>query len=138
MVETLTLTLLTPERKLVDRRPALDLLLPGSEGQIQILRDHAPLIGTLETGLFEVHLQDGSSLSGVISSGFIQIANNDVLVMADTLELKEEIDVSRARQAQEKAENTLKEAELTEATFKKYQLKLQRALVRQNVAAGQI
>ena len=55
--------------------------------------------------------------------------------MAETIELRKEIDVERAKRAQKIAEDILRDAELDEHRFRKYQLKLQRSLIRQQVAA---
>ena len=129
----LKLTVLSPERRLLDQVDVDSITLTGSEGQIQILPGHAPLIGTLETGIFSYKVPAEGEGVGVISSGFFEIKNDKINLMAETLELKGEIDVSRARLAQQKAEAMLKEAALDESQFKKYQLKLQRALIRQHV-----
>jgi F-type H+-transporting ATPase subunit epsilon len=128
------LTILSPERRLLDRAEVDWVTLPGSEGQIQILPGHAAMIGTLQTGIFSYQETRGPESSGVISSGFFEVAGDDVTVTAETLELKGEIDVNRAKAAQAKAEAGLQAADLDEHRFKKYQLKLQRALIRQHFA----
>jgi F-type H+-transporting ATPase subunit epsilon len=133
VAETLKLNIITPERRLVDNLDAKIVTLTGSEGVIQILPGHVPMIGTLDTGVFAYEAKNGSSGTGVISSGFFEINEDVINVMAETLELPEEIDVARARAAQQKAEAALKEANLDEHAFKKFQLKLQRALIRQQV-----
>jgi F-type H+-transporting ATPase subunit epsilon len=128
--EKLRLTLLSPERRLLEGATVDSLLLTGSEGQIEILPGHA-----LETGFFNYKVPgDSSNHGGVISSGFFEVHDNKVVVMAETLELKGEINVERARKAQGLAEQTLKEAALDPDKFNKYQLKLQRSLIRQQVA----
>lgn len=127
------LTVLTPERKLLDRVEVESVTIPGSEGQIQILPDHAPMIGTMETGVFAFLAKGSPEQQGVISTGFFEVAGHQVTLMAETLELKQEIDLTRARAAQTKAETALQEADLDEHKFKKYQLKLQRALIRQQL-----
>jgi F-type H+-transporting ATPase subunit epsilon len=137
MSEGLLLTILSPERRLVENLRVQEVTLPGSEGQIQILPGHAAMIGTLETGIFNYQGEGGTAVSGVISSGFFEVKDEKISVMAETLELKKEIDVNRALKAQKLAEETLSEADLDEHKFKKYQLKLQRALVRQRIGAGE-
>jgi F-type H+-transporting ATPase subunit epsilon len=131
----LQLTILSPERRLLENVVADELTLTGSEGQIQVLPGHAPMISTLETGTFKVRHGDGTETGGVISSGFFEVRDDKVTLLAETLELRGEIDVSRARKAQQEAEDMLKQAELDENSFKKYQLKLERALIRQQYAS---
>jgi F-type H+-transporting ATPase subunit epsilon len=137
MSGSLTLSVLSPERKLVQQVAVKQVVLPGSEGQIEILPGHAAMVGTLETGLFRFELETGGSTLGVISSGFFEVqSGGQVQVLAETLELDREIDVARARKAQQLAEETLREADLDPHRFNKYQLKLQRALVRQRIGMG--
>lgn len=130
---SLKLTILSPERKLLENASAEEVTLFGSEGQIQILPGHAPMIGTLETGVFSYRAAGAPEVSGVISHGFFEVKDDKVRVMAETLELKSEIDVPRAKKAQKLAEDALRDANLDPSQFNKYQLKLQRALVRQQL-----
>jgi F-type H+-transporting ATPase subunit epsilon len=131
----LKLTVLAPERKLLENFAVEEVTLFSSEGEIQILPGYAPIVGTLETGVFKYVGTDGSKATGVISSGFYDVKDDVVNVLAETIELAGEIDVDRAKRAQKLAEDNLKAAELTEQSFKKYQLKLERALIRQQASA---
>jgi len=107
------------------------VMVNGSEGMIQILPGHAAILGVLYTGLFAYKVPGSQETRGVISTGFFEVKDDTVMVIAQTLELRDEIDVPRAKKAQQLAEEALKDAALDEAKFKKYQLKLQRALIRQ-------
>jgi F-type H+-transporting ATPase subunit epsilon len=129
----LKLSILSPERRLIESVMVEEVTLTGSEGQIQILPGHAPMIGILQTGVFNYLVRGKDPVYGVISSGFFEIKDDEVIVLAETLELKNEIDVDRAKKAQQLAEQTLQAADLNEHHFKKYQLKLQRSIVRQNL-----
>jgi F-type H+-transporting ATPase subunit epsilon len=111
-----------------------EVTLPGSEGQIQILEGHAPMIGTLETGIFHYRSVEGNLHAGMVSEGFFEVKNDTVSVMAEHLELKGEINLEQAKKAQYEAEEALKAADLDEHHFKEYQGKLQRALIRQQLA----
>ncbi|MBI3535584.1 MAG: ATP synthase F1 subunit epsilon [Deltaproteobacteria bacterium] len=133
MTETLKLTILTPERRLLSNFDVDSVTVTGSEGQIQILPGHASMLGVLETGLFSYQQQRQEMVSGFISTGFFEVNDNQVTLTCETLELQNEIDHNRARQAQLKAEKILQEASLESSQFKKYQLKLQRALIRQQL-----
>ncbi|HLE00118.1 MAG TPA: ATP synthase F1 subunit epsilon [Bdellovibrionota bacterium] len=130
---SLKLTILSPERKLLESLPVDEITLVGSEGQIEILPGHAAMIGTLETGIFSYRASEGREAKGMISSGFFEVRDDVVVVMAETLELQGEIDVERAKRAQKAAEEALGDADLDEQRFRKYQLKLQRALIRQQL-----
>lgn len=134
MAETLKLTILSPERKLLEGTQVQSITLPTSEGEIQVLPGHAAIIGTLHTGVFSYQSASGEEALGVISSGFYEVKDDVVNVMAETVELKSELDLIRARTAQQKAEAALQDPNLEQGNFRKYQLKLQRALIRQQAA----
>lgn len=131
----MNLTILSPERQLLEIIQVDEVTLPTSEGEIQILPGHAGMVGTLQTGVFSFRVKDGSISDGVVTSGFFEMTGDVLTVMAETLEFKGEIDIARAKRAEKLAEEILKEANLDDHQFKKYQLKLQRALVRQQLAA---
>jgi F-type H+-transporting ATPase subunit epsilon len=132
----LKLSILSPERKVVEGLEVSSVTLRTCEGDIQILPGHADLISTLDTGVFKyTGTSDGAGDLGVISSGFVEVKNGQVSVMAETVELKSMIDANRAKKAQSKAEQELSGSNLDEHQFKKYQLKLQRAMIRQQVAS---
>lgn len=130
----LKLSILSPERRLVEKVEVDEVTLPGSEGEIQILPGHAAMIGTLHTGSFSYRKAGKEPVVGAISTGFFEVANDEIRLSVETLELKGEIDLDRARKAQQLAEQTLKDADLDEGKFNKYQLKLQRSLIRQQIA----
>jgi len=132
----LTLNIYTPERKVVEGRRVSEITLFGSEGQIQILPGHAAMVGTLETGPISYRLEDGALALAAVSTGFFQVQDEAISLTVETLEMSGEVDVERARKAQAGAEKMLQDAALEEHQFKKYQLKLQRALLRQQVAAS--
>jgi F-type H+-transporting ATPase subunit epsilon len=128
------LNILSPEKRIATAIEVNSITLPGSEGQIQILPEHANMIGTVETGQFAYSPTSGNPVVGVMSSGFFEVHDGTVTVAAETCELATEIDANRAKVAQSKAEGALKDPELDPKLFRKYELKLQRALIRQHVA----
>ncbi len=131
---SLKLSVLSPERKLVESALVEEVTLPTSEGQIQVLPGHAAMIGLLETGVVSYRLSDGATVVGAVSTGTFEVKDDELAVLAETLELAREIDVARAQKAQKTAEDALRDAALDEHSFRKYQLKLQRSLIRQQIA----
>lgn len=128
------LSILSPEKRIATAIEVASVTLPGSEGQIQVLPEHADMIGTIETGTFAYMPVSGSVVIGVMSSGFFEVRHGTITIAAETCELATEIDAARAKTAQQKAEGALKDPELNPDLFRKYELKLQRALIRQQVA----
>jgi len=81
----------------------------GAEGQMGILPHHSPLMTTLQPG--ELVIRKGSDQYILaISGGFLEIRPDHIIVLADTAERSEEIDITRAQAARQKAEDRLHEA----------------------------
>jgi len=82
------------------------VLAPGAEGQLGILPDHASLMTTLEQGEMVLRV-DGEDTYMAVTGGFLEVTGNQVTILADACERAEEIDESRAQEAQRRAEERL-------------------------------
>lgn len=93
---TLSVELVTGERVVYQESGVELVSAPGSEGTLGILPNHASLISTLDAG--EVRIRKGGREEHfVVFGGFIQIAYNRVIILADTAERVSEIDFERAQ-----------------------------------------
>jgi F-type H+-transporting ATPase subunit epsilon len=105
----LSVQIVTAEREVFSDTEADMVVAPGREGVLGILPRHAPLLTTLAPG--EVRIKkDGQEVDIAVGGGFLQVANNRVLILADTAEREEELDESRAEAARQRAEQALKDA----------------------------
>lgn len=130
-----TLTLVTPEKKLVAGQEIEELFVPGFKGELNILPGHAPLMTTLETGVLRYRLKGDSKLNYVaISWGYAQVNPTGVNVLAETAERPEEIDVERVKATQKLAEGRLAGQNEAPEVIEKLQRKLTRARVRLEVS----
>ncbi len=120
--------IVTPQRKMVEGAQASAIKLPGAKGEMEILEGHADLVSTLTTG--EVAF---AGRKFAVSYGFVEVRDGAVTLLAETCEESTEIDVARAKKSQQIAEEKMG-ATLPPEHFKKYELKLQRAILRQHVA----
>ena len=77
--------------------------LPGSEGRMGVLPNHTALLTTLKFGEIVVHIGDQEEFFA-IGGGFVEIQPDKVIVLADSAERAEEIDIERADKAREQAE----------------------------------
>lgn len=108
MAETIQLEVVTPER-LVVNEAAQEVQMPGKSGQLGILPGHAPLITELAVG--EITYRTGAQLKRLaVAWGFAEVLPDKVTVLAETAERAEEIDVSRAQSAKQKAEQDLRKS----------------------------
>jgi F-type H+-transporting ATPase subunit epsilon len=71
------------------------------EGEIGVLPRHAPLLGVLAEGPVRIRPADGEEVVAAVHGGFISVGEDGVQVLAEIVELADEIDVGRARQALE-------------------------------------
>ena len=80
----------------------------GVEGQLGILPHHAPLMTMLQPGDLVIK-RDNEDEYLALSGGFLEVRPDKVIILADTCERAEEIDIARAEAAKCRAEETLKE-----------------------------
>ena len=82
------------------------VIVPGSLGEMGILPGHAPLLSTLDLGVIRVKAGDQEEVF-TVTGGFIEVQPDIVTIMADAAENVEEIDIKRAEEAMERAQNLL-------------------------------
>ena len=105
MAETFQLEIVTPEKKVV-ATTAEEVQIPGKNGYLGILPGHAPLITELAVG--EVTFRENATEQHLaVAWGFAEVLPNKVTILAETAERPSEIDVKRAREAKERAEQRL-------------------------------
>ena len=74
------ISILTPDREIFTGE-VKSVKVPGSDGQFQILKNHAPIISSLQKGAVEVIKADGSKLNFTIEKGFVENLNNEVSLL---------------------------------------------------------
>jgi F-type H+-transporting ATPase subunit epsilon len=124
------LEIVTPDRQFLSDEVD-EVTMPGSEGYLGVLPGHLPLLTTLGTGVLSYH-KSQAVFHFSVSGGFAEILPDRVIIMADSLERPEEIDVSRAHAAKERAEKTLHSHE--QIDVEKTMADLLRATTRLHVA----
>lgn len=83
------------------------VILPGEAGEMGVLPNHAPLLTTLKYGILTVRIQEQEHYFAV-AGGVAEIQPAIITVLADAAEDVDEIDISRAEAAKERAEEFLK------------------------------
>ena len=132
MASTIRMELVTPER-LVLSEEVDEVVLPGFEGEFGVLPGHTQFLAILNIGI--LRYRKGSETRTIaLGGGYAEVTPERVVVMADTAEPADEIDVERAQRARDRAEAALKTLSLDDEAYAKAYAELQRALVR--MAAG--
>jgi F-type H+-transporting ATPase subunit epsilon len=133
LADTFQLEIVTPEKKVVETT-AEEVQIPGKNGYLGILPGHAPLITELSVG--EITFRENSTEQKLaVAWGFAEILPNKVTILAETAERPSEINVERARQAKERAEQRLISGD-TAVDVDRALDALHRAQARLDVASG--
>jgi F-type H+-transporting ATPase subunit epsilon len=106
MASTFRTRILTPDRLLLDDE-VTSLVACGRDGYFGILAHHAPLIASLVPGKLTIKDRDECERCYCMSGGLLEVANNEVKILADSAEMPEEIDYERACRAEERARERL-------------------------------
>jgi F-type H+-transporting ATPase subunit epsilon len=143
MANKLSLEVVTPFRTVLNE-DVDSVTLPGIEGELGILPEHVPLLTTLDTGIMSYVNDSGNTQAIAVHWGYAQVDGNNVRVLAELAETADEIDLSRAQEAEKKAKELLQSGDPTasewedeESRQKIYENKLSRSVVRQAVAKFQ-
>lgn len=87
----------------------VSITLPAKDGGITILAHHADMMVAIVPGEIRIETPEGEKMVAVCGGGFAQVINNRVTVLVDTLERPEDIDVKRAQEAMERAQEQLRQ-----------------------------
>ena len=103
------LSIVTPE-KIIYEEDVTSIIAPGTVGYLGILSNHAPIITSLKPGKLTVKDKDGQEILFAISGGFLENSGNHCTILANSAEFVADIDVERARQSLERAQQRIRNA----------------------------
>jgi F-type H+-transporting ATPase subunit epsilon len=126
------LEIVTP-KKVVFNASVSSFTAPGVVGGFQVLKSHAPLLSSIAVGEVKVVREDGIETRYATSGGFVEVRENKVVMLAETAEPADQIDVKRAEAAQDRAEKRLAEKKI-EVDIERARASLYRAVNRLKVA----
>lgn len=130
----LQLTVVTAERALLEEGDIDFISAPGAKGQLGILPQHTPLLTMLEPGDL-YYRRGGEEFHFAVSGGFMEVAEDRVIVLADTAERADEIDEAQAEEARQRAAEMLsKKDQLSEEDLLRAERSLRKAATRLKVA----
>lgn len=127
MAGTFKLIIVAPAGQILNKDVEF-VVVPGENGEIGILPNHAPLIAGLGIGVLR-YTEDGKIHKTTVCGGFMEVVNNQVTVLANAAETAESLDSGRALAAKERAEQRLRER-LPETDVLRAELALKRAVAR--------
>lgn len=106
-----SLSIVTPAKTVYEGH-ATSVTLPGADGYVGIWAHHAPMVVGMRPGVLRFNDVENQAVEKTyaIGSGFSEVSDNKVIVLADFAEADGEIDVDRARAALERAKKRLLES----------------------------
>jgi F-type H+-transporting ATPase subunit epsilon len=128
---TLKVELVSPERILFEGEASMVRARTIGGGEIAFLTDHAPFLGALDIDVVLIRPVDGPDDLVAVHGGFICVQDNVVTILSDLAEMASQIDLERARKAQERALQAERAAEDVEK-----EAALRRANARVRAAGG--
>ena len=128
----LTLDIVTPEKRVLSVT-CDEVRAPGVQGGFGIRLNHEPFMTALEPGKL-TYVEGGREHHYAVGGGFLQVADNRVIVLADTAEAAGEIDVERARKAFEEAQDRLLKMTEQDERYGEEAARVRRATARLGVA----
>ncbi|CAH2032465.1 F0F1 ATP synthase subunit epsilon [Trichlorobacter ammonificans] len=132
MAEKLKLEIVTPYSKVLDELVD-EVTASGKLGEFSVLPGHAPFLTSLKIGEL-CFKKDGVAACMALNWGYFEVRDDRIIVLVETAERSDEIDLERAKAALGRAEAKLKELSPEDKNFKIYEAALERALIRMQVA----
>jgi F-type H+-transporting ATPase subunit epsilon len=126
------LDIVTPERRVISVTVD-EVRAPGALGGFGIRRAHTPFMSALEPGQL-TFVEGGREHHYAVGGGFLQVADDKVMVLADTAEPAEEIDVERAKRAFQEATERLRSMTEQDQNYPIESARVRRATARLGVA----
>ncbi|NEO12205.1 MAG: F0F1 ATP synthase subunit epsilon [Moorea sp. SIO4G2] len=115
----LTVRIIAPDKTVWDDQ-AQEIILPSTTGQLGILSDHAPLLSALDTGVMRIR-SDKEWIPIALMGGFVEVEDNEVTILVNGAESKDEIDKDAAGLEFNEAKARLEELQSEENTQEKIQ-----------------
>lgn len=126
-MDKLMLKIVTPDRVFFDDE--IEMLIAKSEnGDFAIMKNHVPIIASLDIRSLRIK-KNGKFRYAAIAGGYLTFRENQITIMSDAVEWRDEIDKNRAIEAQKRAEKRIKEAQ-NKFEISKAELDLKRAINR--------
>ena len=129
MADSMKLKIVAPERIFYEGDTSF-LEFTTTEGDMGIYPNHIPLTAIIAPGILRIHEND-TTKEAALMSGFIQILQDSVTILAESVEWPDEIDANRAKEAEIRARRRIEEG--SGIDMNRAELALKRSLVRQRL-----
>ena len=122
-----TLKIITPDRVFYEDQVSM-VEFNTVEGEVGIYKQHIPMTMIIAPGILTI-TQDSDIKEAALHAGFAEVLADQVTILAEIIEWPAEIDLERAKEAKERAEERIREHALG-TDMKRAELSLKRAVAR--------
>ncbi len=109
MANALKLELVSPEKELASRQVKA-VLVPGLEGEFEVMPGHAPVLSILRPGVLRITEISGAETKFFVRGGYVEVSNDVMSVLAEYAIPLEELNPERLEQEIRWAEEDLQDA----------------------------
>ncbi len=107
-MNTFKLKIMTSNKVFYDGE-CLKLIITATDGALEIMANHEAAVFAVVPGVFRYTLEDSEWIEAVSGNGFVMVYNNEAMLIIDSAELPEDIDMVRAEEAKERAEEQMRQ-----------------------------
>jgi F-type H+-transporting ATPase subunit epsilon len=133
MEKKISVEIITPSKSAY-KGEVKSVTLPGTVGSFQVLFNHAPILSSLEIGRIKIEELDEKVVEFATGGGTVEIRDNKVLVLVDSVESASEIDVERAKNSYQRAKERLSIQSQKQTDIARAEASLHRAMNRMKLA----
>jgi F-type H+-transporting ATPase subunit epsilon len=106
--DAMQVEVVSPERVLFSGEATMVITRTLGGGEIAFLPGHAPFLAALTENHTRIASEGGVTVDVAVHGGFVEVSNNKVSILSDVAELGDSIDVARAREARDRAQDLLR------------------------------
>lgn len=126
------LEIVTPERKIYGQEVNM-VIAKGIDGELGILPNHIPMVTPLRIAKVTAKVEGQKDQVFAVHGGFMEVRKDKVVILAESAEIPEEIDLDRAAGARGRAEERLKAAKQEKIDYHRAERALARAMLRMDI-----
>ncbi|MFA7290097.1 MAG: ATP synthase F1 subunit epsilon [Melioribacteraceae bacterium] len=132
-MKLLDLEIITPAVKVYEGK-VHSITIPGTAGSFQVLYNHAPILSTFEIGKVTIEDEKKAKHVYATSGGTVEVLNNKILLLAEAIEAKEEIDTDRALESMKRAKERIAADKEENIDLTRAEVSLHRAINRLKIS----
>jgi F-type H+-transporting ATPase subunit epsilon len=133
MAKFLNISVVTPEKKIFEGK-ITSLTAPGIEGEFGVLPEHTPFVTVLNPGVVNFKKEDGGEELLAVSGGYIEVTRDKIVLLVETAEKPEEIDIDTINRRKEEKEKLLKSKSRKDVDYDLIQSELLKELAKLKAA----